>query len=146
MPAVGEVWQHLHFYIHADTGKPLTKHLFILAFAPNKDVIYRLLTSREAYRSRTIMCAQSGFRPGYYLGTPQAAGILKRPTWLDLRESENYDAHAFKALTQHGQLSCIHAFPIEITCPALECAADAPTTNEFQKQQMKLSRAMLNCP
>lgn len=147
MPAPGEVWRHAAFYADANTGAPLTKHLLVLAIRPDRDIVYRLLTSQQYHRTSSPACCHDGDRPGYYLGIPQPGGILWKETWLDLRElEEDYDALAFSKLAATGQLSHIHTFSSAELCPALLRAAYAQDTTSAQKRHIMKTRADLKCP
>src|SRR5471030_2826969 len=107
---MGDVWKHSQFYKDATTGELLPKYLLILAVRPDGDLVYRLLTSQAHQRPQAPACDKDGIHPGYFLGTPTPAGALCKPTWLDLREIEDFDARDFEALTKKNILTLITAF------------------------------------
>jgi len=144
MPAVGEVWLHPSFY-HAPDGKPLPKYLAILAVRPDGDLVFKLLTSQAHQRPQDPSCDKDGVHPGYYLGVPMPTGVLNRPTWLDLRETEDFDAKDFHDMVTAKYLTLVHVLPPQILCPALACAAYAPDTTGRQSKSIMTSRALLRC-
>ncbi|WP_139174719.1 hypothetical protein [Janthinobacterium lividum] len=146
MPALGEVWKHSHFYRDANTGEMLPKYLLILAVRPDGDLVYRLLTSQAHQRPHAPACDKDGVHPGYYLGTPMPMGVLCKPTWLDLREIEDFDARDFALLTKQNVLTLVHTFHKSILYPALECAAYAPDTTPRQSKYIMTARGTLNWP
>lgn len=145
MPILGEVWRHARFYTNASTGEMLPKYFLILAVRPDGDVVYRLLTSQAHQRPQAPACDKDGVHPGYFLGIPMPAGLLCKPTWLDLRETEDFDAQDFAALAQKNIVTLICSLPKQTLCPALECAAYAPDTTPRQTRSMMNSRATLIC-
>jgi hypothetical protein len=56
MVAVGEVWKHKNSYTHRDTAELLPKYFPILAVHDNRDITFRLLTSREYNRVSVPAC------------------------------------------------------------------------------------------
>lgn len=147
MPAVGEVWRHARYYTDLETGEMLPKYLLVLALLPDRDIVYRLLTSRAHGRPEAPPCYHGHPLPGYYLGTPQPAGSpLGKPTWLDLRECADFDARDFATLEAGGTLTRVHQFAAATMCDAVSCAANAPDTTRRQASALYGTRALLQCP
>lgn len=90
MPNPGEIWLDREYYPDSETGEFLSKFLLILGVRADGDVVYKLLTSRAHGRPQEPVCYHGDPYPGYFLGIldcPQ----LPLDTWVDLRESEEYD-------------------------------------------------------
>jgi hypothetical protein len=143
MAIAGEVWKHADFYTDSVTGELLPKYLLVLAVHANKDITYRLLTSRELNRVKVPPCLQSGDRPGYYIGIPQPTGQLNLHTWVDLRVTKDYDALKFQEKINDGVLVLVHALDPIILVPAMYCAAYAQDTRDTQKNQILDAREKL---
>ena len=145
MPNIGEVWKHTAFYTDVNTGEELPKYLLILGFDSSRDVVYKLLTSRSGTRSQNPSCYHGDPYPGYYMGILLPTGSLCKETWLDLRESENFDSYDFEALISSSTLSHVHTIPSDVLCPLLSCAAESSDVSRRQKDIIYASRSELSC-
>lgn len=150
MPAVGEIWRHADFYTDRETSKLLPKYLVVLAVHANKDITYRLLTSQPYNRVTAPACDQDEDRPGYYIGVPnpvpQPDPPMTKQTWIDLRETEDFDARDFQAKVNDGILTFIYNLDPAILCPAMQCAAYAQDTTRAQKDHIIAAKQKLGCP
>jgi len=145
MAEIGQVWRDATYYTEPETGEQLAKYLLVLGFSKSKDIIYKLLTSRVDHRPTQPVCSHGEPRPGFYMGIPQTGGALFKETWLDLRESDDYDHYDFTDLVERGTLTYVYQIPSNQLCELLECAANAPDTMRSQRDGMMNSRAELNC-
>lgn len=145
MAAVGDVWKHRNFYTDRETGELLPKYLLILAVHANGDITYRLLTSREYNRVTAPACVQEGDRPGYYIGIPMSVAPLNLPTWLDLRETDDFDGKSFQAKVTASVLTLMFTLDTVILCPAMACASYAQDTTKAQKNHIMTARQTLSC-
>jgi hypothetical protein len=145
MVEIGQVWRHATYYMDRETGEQLAKFLLVLGFSKSNDIIYKLLTSRIDHRPILPVCFHGDPRPGFYMGIPQTVGTLSKETWLDLRESEDFDHYDFRTLAGQGILTQACELPKSQLCELLECAANAPDTLRSQRDGMMNSRAELNC-
>ena len=143
MPLPGEIYRHDRFYQN-ERGAWEPKYLVVLAFAPGRDVIYRLLTSEPHGRPVTPPCYHGDPYPGYYLGIPGAP--LTLPTWVDLRAAEDYDSDDFDADMANGTLQLIMNLPLLVLCAVLACTANADDTTKQQNQALLDQKAREDCP
>lgn len=145
MVAVGEVWKHVDFYTDSDTAELLPKYLLILAVHANKDITYRLLTSRPYNRVAVPACDHNEDRPGYYIGVPQPNPPLNKETWVDLRETDDFDALDFQKKVDNSVLTRVYNLDPAILCPTMSCAAYAQDTTKAQKNHIMQARQALGC-
>ena len=96
---VGRIYDHAAFYGDSFSGELLGKYLVILALPKAGDVVFRVLTSRHA-PLRPSGCHHGTPYPGFSLGVP--GGVLTRPTWVDLREQDDYDSNVFQGRIDNG--------------------------------------------
>lgn len=151
MPAVGEIWHQSQRYTNPDTGELLGKYLLVLAIKPDGDIVYRLLTSQPYSRPTVPECDKDGERPSYYLGIPQPTGLLKKPSWLDLRATEfqgdlDFDKLHFQKLVTNGICTPTHTISTQAMCPILRCVAYANDTTKSQTKVIMDMIATLKCP
>lgn len=131
---VGCVYHHDAFYSDRDTGELLGKYLVILALPTGGDVVFRVLTSRHAH-TRPPGCHHGSPYPGFAIGVP--GGELDRPTWVDLREQDDYDTDVFR-----GRIARQLIRPVLQVDPAtlrelLTCAAGADGTTRHQGRHIQ---------
>ncbi len=134
MASPGEIFRHETFYADAQ-GNLQPKFLVVLAFTPSRDLVFRLLTSRQRDRRRDPPCFHGDPLPGYFVGI--LGGILDAESWVDLRPSEDYDGLSFEAERRNGTLRRIAALPQEMTRLVLDCAAQAPDTTNQQSRAIR---------
>lgn len=79
------------------------------------------------------------------MGIPQPTGQLFKETWVDLRESEDYDYYDFRRDVRNSVLTLVYEVDQSELCSILECAANAPDTIRSQREGMMNSRAELGC-
>lgn len=130
---VGCIYFHDAFYTDSTTGEVRSKYLIILALPPGGDVVFRLLTSRHA-SLRPAGCFHGMPYPGFALGVP--GGRLTQPTWVDLREQDDYDADAFKGRVSRGVLSAVDDVAKGVLRNLLTCAANADGTTRQQSRHI----------
>jgi len=70
---------------------------------------------------------------------------LARPTWVDLRAADDYDAGDFEADLASGTLRLIMNLPLPVLCAVLACAANAEDTTSQQNQALLDQKARLDC-
>lgn len=143
MPLPGQIYRHERYYQN-EQGQWQAKYLLLLAFTPGRDVIYRLLTSAQHERPERPPCYHGDPYPGYFLGVPGAP--LTRPTWVDLRAADDYDASEFDADLAGGSLRLIMNVSLPVLCAVLACAANAQDTTHQQNRALLDQKARLDCP
>lgn len=124
----------------------MPKFLLVLAVHPNGDVIYRILTSKGYGRPKALPCYHGNPYSGFYLGILMPNGDLWDETWLDLRETEDFDRIDFATLASDGILTLRHTITKPQLCSVLACAAAAPDTTNRQRNAIINFRQTLNCP
>src|SRR5437588_10015330 len=108
MPNPGEIWRDREYYPDPNTGEFLPKFLLVMGVrATDGDVFYKLLTSRAHGRPQDPVCYHGIPYPGYFLGI-LTSPLLSLNTWIDLRESEEYDRRDFERAHQTGRLAYVH--------------------------------------
>ena len=133
MPNPGEIWRDDAYYPDPDTGELLPKFLLVLGVrAADGDVVYKLLTSRAHGRPETPVCYHGMPYPGYFLGLVTNP-LLPLNTWVDLRESEEYDRREFDRFQQAGRLAYVHTLQGATFIDAARCVAGAPDTLKRQR-------------
>lgn len=131
---IGCVYHHRDFYAASDTGELRSKYLLILALPPGDDVIFRMLTSRHAH-ARPHGCHHGAPYPGYGLGI--LGGELSRPTWVDLREQDDYDIDVFGGKLRRGVIREVLQLEPPLLRGALVCAAAANDTTNRQSRHIR---------
>jgi hypothetical protein len=131
---VGCVYHHEAFYADGDTGEVLGKYLVILAAPQRADLVFRVLTSRHA-QWRPPGCHHGAPYPGFALGVP--GGELTRPTWVDLREQDDYDSDVFRGRLERGLIREVQQLPAGLLRDLLDCAASADDTTPRQERHMR---------
>ncbi|MCB1643210.1 MAG: hypothetical protein KDI37_15885 [Xanthomonadales bacterium] len=129
MIKVGGIYHHDAYYADPDTGELLGKYLLVLALPAGDDIVFRVLTSRHA-RLRPSGCHHGNPYPGYALGTP--GGELSKPTWVDLRPQDDYDADVFLGRLRKGSIRFVAQLDAERLRAAMACAAAADDTSNHQ--------------
>jgi len=142
MPLPAEVYRHDRYYRN-EQQEWEAKYLVILAFTPGRDVIHRTLTSRRNGRPEAPPCYHGDPYPGYFLGIP--GDSVTRPTWVDLRATDDYDSNDFDAAMANGTLQLTMTLPLPMICAVLSCAANAEDTTWQQHQALLDQKAQLNC-
>lgn len=133
MPNPGEIWRDSEYYPDAETGEFLPKFLLVVGVRPaDGDVVYKLLTSKAHGRPQEPTCFHGFPYPGYFLGILRTP-LLPLNTWVDLRESEEYDRRDFDRFQQRGRLDYVHTLPQETFIDAARCVAGAPDTLKRQR-------------
>jgi hypothetical protein len=93
-----------------------------------------VLTSRHAH-ARPQGCHHGAPYPGYSLGIP--GGELDRPTWVDLREQDDYDIDVFGGRLRRGLIREVFQLPPSTLREALACAAAADDTTYRQSRHIR---------
>lgn len=137
---VGCIYHHAGFYADSFTGELLGKYLVILALPQAGDVVFRLLTSRHA-SLRPAGCHHGTPYPGFFLGVP--GGVLARPTWVDLREQDDYDTNVFTGRIAKGLIRAELQLNQPLLRELLDCAANADDTTPRQSRHMRDAIAAL---
>ncbi|MBD8527835.1 hypothetical protein [Pseudomarimonas arenosa] len=137
---VGCIYHHNAFYADRDSGELLGKYLLILALPAGGDVVFRVLTSRHA-DLRPPGCHHGAPYPGFALGVP--GGELAKPTWVDLREQDDYDLEVFRGRTTKGLIRPVRQLNDTLLRAVLECAAGADDTTPRQERHMRDAMAAL---
>lgn len=137
---VGRVYHHEAFYADAETGELRGKYLVILGKPEADDVVFRVLTSRHAH-VRPEGCHHGVPYPGFSLGI--LGGELPRPTWVDLREQDDYDADVFRGRLGKGLIRPVLQLDHGVLRSLLECAAGADDTTPRQERHMRDAMAAL---
>lgn len=143
MPLPGEIYRHDRFYRN-EQGAGEAKYIVVLAFTPGQDIVHRTLTSRRNGRPEEPPCYHGDPYPGYYLGVP--GNPLTRPTWVDLRATDDYDSDDFNIDMANGALQLIMTLPLPVLCAVLACTANAQDTTRQQNQALLDLKAQLECP
>lgn len=129
MITVGGIYYHAAYYADPDTGELLGKYLLVLALPAGDDIVFRVLTSRHAHL-RPSGCHHGDPYPGYSLGTP--GGELSKPTWVDLRPQDDYDADVFLGRLKKGTIRLVAQLDTVQLRAAMACAAAADDTSHHQ--------------
>jgi len=129
MVATGDILSHNAYYLDGSVFKK--KYLLVLAVQDNGDIIYRLLTSRQAGRPRMPPCYHGFPYPGFYLGV--IGGTLDKESWIDLRECEDLDKLEYSKLQREGIISRAGSLPISQLPAIIECCAFAEDTTRRQQ-------------
>jgi hypothetical protein len=130
---VGSICRHDAFYADSETGELLGKYLIILALPPGGDVVFRLLTSRHAH-IRPPGCHHGAPYPGFALGVP--GGELSRPSWVDLREQDDYDSDVLVGRMSKGFIRSVLQLDPRLLRDLLACAAAADDTTRQQARHI----------
>jgi hypothetical protein len=131
-------------YYRDEVGAWKAKYLLVLAGTPGGDVVYRLLTSRPHGRPKSPPCYQGLPYPAFYLGL--LGGRLSGDSWLSLQHADDFDGLDFLAAFEDGRLEVVLDLPLNLLCPAMECAAIADDTTRQQESCIRDARAALPCP
>jgi len=131
---IGGVYHHEAFYADSDTGELLGKYLVILALPVRGDIVFRVLTSRHAH-ARPTGCYHGAPYPGFALGV--LGGELNRPTWVDLREQDDYDGDVFRGRMGKGIIRPILQLDATLLRELLHCAANADDATPRQERHMR---------
>jgi len=138
----GEIHFRRNFYADPDTGEMRGKYLLVLAHLPGGDIVFRLLTSRPHGRPETPRCYHGDPYPSFFLGIP--GGSLDRPTWVDLRGSDDYDSASALRDGKQGILTPTSTLDALTLREVLACVAAANDTTRLQERairdQMALTR------
>ncbi len=137
---VGCIYHHDAFYADRDTGALLGKYLVILALPHAADVVFRVLTSRHASLRRPG-CYHGAPYPGFALGVP--GGELTRPTWVDLREQDDYDRDVFRGRMGKGFIRSVLQLDANPVRDLLDCAAGADDVTPMQERHIRNAKAAL---
>jgi hypothetical protein len=133
MPNPGEIWRDGEYYPDPNTGEFLPKFLLVVGVrATDGDVVYKLLTSKPHGRPQEPLCFHGTPYPGYFLGLLMTP-LLPLNTWVDLRESEEYDRRDFEDAQKKGRLAYVHTLQHAIFTEAARCVAAAPDTLKRQR-------------
>lgn len=138
----GQIYLDSCFYRN-DQGHCKRKYLLVLTLTPGDDIVYRLLTSRQNGRPQYPPCFHGDPYPGYYLDT--VGGKLPVSTWVDLRGLPDHEGMDFKSKIGNGRITLTTAVSQKVLCSALDCAANAPDTTNYQARLMRDERAKLGC-
>lgn len=140
-PSVGQVWLYHNYYPEPDNNQNfLPKFIVILGIHADGDVVCRVLTSKSTGRNEAPSCFHGNPYPGFYIGIPEPKGHLCKPTWLDLREHDDYDQGVFLDLVNRGELT-FHINLDDNSLPQiLDCAANADDTTKRQANCIKNAR------
>lgn len=130
----GEIYKHARFYADPESGALLPKYFLVLALTNGRDVVLRLLTSRQHGRPEVPPCFHGYPYPGFYLGVP--GGELGTKSWLDLRWRGDYDGDDFQQGVQKGDITLSVTLPQPTLCGALDCASRADDTTDAQRRIM----------
>ncbi len=128
---VGCIYHHRDFCAEAGSGELRGKYLLILSLPPGGDVVYRLPTSRDAH-ARPQGCHHGFPYPGYSLGI--LSGELERPTWVDLREQDDYDNDVFAGKLRRGVIREVLQLQPSMFREVLACASGADDTTARQSR------------
>jgi hypothetical protein len=118
----------------------LGKFLVVLALPAGGDVVFRVLTSRHAH-VRPPGCHHGVPYPGFSLGVP--GGELDRPTWVDLREQDDYDGDVFRGRLARGVIRPVMDLESGVLRELLGCAASADDTTRQQGRHMRDAMAAI---
>lgn len=131
----GALIRHEAYYSDTTTGAMRTKYLLVLAAPKAGDVVFRLLTSRQNDRPETPPCFHGMPYPGFFLGL--IGGHLTKPSWLDLRASNDLDADYLDLHLRKGRATIVGTLDTPRLIAALECAAAADDTTRHQESMMR---------
>jgi hypothetical protein len=140
MIAVGGIYHHDAFYADAETGELRGKYLLILGLPQGNDVVYRLLTSRNA-TNRPPGCHHGDPYPGFALGVP--GGELSKPSWVDLRAQDDYDIDVFRGRMGKTVIRHVMRLDAVLLRAAMACAAAADDTSNHQARCIRDAMAEL---
>ena len=124
----------------------MPKFLLVLSVHTDGDVVFRILTSKAYGRPKVPPCYHGDPFSGFYLGVLKPGGALADDSWLDLRETEDFDRIDFAHLATDGVLTHAHTLSKAEFCPVLACAAAAPDTTIRQRNAFINLRQILDCP
>lgn len=137
----GEIYLHRQFYADPDTGQLRGKYFLVLAETPGRDLVIRLLTSRQNGRPKEPPCFHGDPYPGFYIGTP--GGPLDRPTWVDLRALDDADPLDARRGLERGWIVQAGRLESRQLRQVLDCTANANDTTRLQERAMRDQMAML---
>jgi len=130
----GDIYRDDAFYV-APTGELKAKYLLVLAAPAGRDVVIRLLTSRQHGRPEQPPCFHGDPYAGYYLGVP--GDELKRKTWVDLRAQDDLDAIACRGRQERGTMTPVMQLDAATTARVIECVAGADDTTREQESLLR---------
>ena len=131
---VGCIYRHDAFYADSASGEVRSKYLVVLALPPGADVVFRVLTSRYE-NLRPDGCFHGMPYPGFALGV--LGGELTKPTWVDLREQDDYDADVFRGRLAKGTIASIMQLAPQVLRAVTACAAGAAGTTRRQARYIQ---------
>lgn len=121
-------------YADSATGEVRSKYLVILSLPPGDDVVFRVLTSRHA-NLRPSGCFHGVPYPGFALGV--LGGQLTKPTWVDLREQDDYDADVFRGRLAKGAIAPVMQLGPPVIRELMACATGAADTTRRQARHIQ---------
>ena len=136
----GEIYRDNAFYI-SPAGELKPKYLLVLAAPAGRDVVVRLLTSRQHGRPEEPPCFHGDPYAGFYLGVP--GGELNRKTWVDLRALQDLDPIACRGRQEKGLMVRVMQLNAGTTARAIECVAGAQDTTREQESLLRDVLALL---
>lgn len=131
----GAIFHFADFYVDLHTGESRGKFFVVIAVHGNGDVIVRLLTSQTAGRRQSPRCFHGDPYPAYFLGT--LGNALTRPTWVDLRAQDDFDATDLGAVVANGRCHAVQSLASEETTAVMSCVASADDTTKWQEQTIR---------
>jgi len=137
--APGNILAHDAYYIEGTVFK--RKYLLVLAIHAHGDMLYRLLTSRQHGRPKSPACYHGHPYPGFYLGVP--GGVLKKESWLDLREHEDMDRMEYEKLKNEGILKAVGTIPLSQLLSVIDCCSFAEETTPRQQRVLMAVKQIL---
>lgn len=143
-PRIGDVFLHNAYYRETESGPWLPKYMVVLGHTRAGDVVYRLLTSQHKVGRPTAGCSHDVPYPSFALDT--LGGLMSKPTWVDMREADDFDVDAFVSMRSGGTIVHHCVMPGPILCAVLDCVARADDTTVSQASSIRDARATLGCP
>ncbi len=141
MCSPGDIFKHTRFYVDRSTGEFKPKYLLILSAENGRDLVARLLTSREHGRPEDPPCFHGDPYPSYYLGF--LGGQLGKKSWLDLRSLDDIDVDEFRRAIRKNIASRVTSLSAESFTEALDCTARADDTTRQQENLIRDTLARL---
>ena len=138
---VGEIYYNPRHYVDQQTGQFKPKYFLLLALTSGRDLIVRVLTSRQHGRPENPVCSHADPYPAYFLGVP--GDPLGQKTGLDLRAHPDIEETALKKKIGAGAITRIAELNRLILIQAMECAAAAPDTTLQQERHIRDTIAAL---
>lgn len=141
MPEPGKLY-YFRDYVFPD-GEQQHKYVLLMGKTKSDDWILARTTTKQNARPKDPACYLGYPYPGFYLD--RAGDLLPLASWLVLNRLDDYDALDFVAQTTNGSVNLIGAFPPDLFCEALACAARADDTTREQDRVMRDLRVELGC-